>query len=235
MNGWFSPPYAADSHCSSTAAAPAMPRAWCGSVRCGVGVAVPNSRYLPVRKHGTQKPGSLMFMRSIIKNGFFWLIMLDKKPVTPQVVEVCVRQYMEKSSSSHQLPLLLADLSMFCGEAETTTPVVIVCCWAKIMKKKTLWLHPKAAPKKFTRWSWEISQAPGASSKCPSTALIVRWPAEAPQLPFQWGQMITLCFLLIVDSIETYWNIYCIHILKITTRNSNIISPELKAEFAGTR
>ena len=69
-----------------------------------------------------------MFMRSIIKNGFFWLIMLDKKPVTPQVVEVCVGQYMEKSSSSHQLPLLLADLSMFCGEAETTTPVVIVCC-----------------------------------------------------------------------------------------------------------
>jgi hypothetical protein len=68
-----------------------------------------------------------MFIRSIIKNGFFWLIMLDKKPVTPQVVEVCVRQYMEKSSSSHQLPLLLADLSMFPGEAETTTPIVIVC------------------------------------------------------------------------------------------------------------
>ena len=147
MNGWFSPPYAADSHCSSTAAAPAMPRAWCGSVRCGVGVAVPNSRYLPVRKHGTQKPGSLMFMRSIIKNGFFWLIMLDKKPVTPQVVEVWVGQYMEKSSSSHQLPLLLADLSMFCGEAETTTPVVIVCCWAKIMKKKLYGFTRKLPPK----------------------------------------------------------------------------------------
>lgn len=72
---------------------------------------------IPSWKHCTQEPGTLMFIRSIIKNGFFWLIMWDKKTGYSSSCgslrgTIFWNSIIFRSSTN---PLLLADLSMFPG------------------------------------------------------------------------------------------------------------------------